>query len=134
MGKTESLIEEAILYAKSRGVRIHRGGGAVFDWCIRESAYRCRMADYPVACDAIGAVLLKMGKEDMVKTNFQSGWLDEVCQYLGVNPFWVYRFCIGFDVGHQIIITKITKDKKEITEREETSSFGIKLATRYVDK
>jgi|GEM_PF-7130580 hypothetical protein len=132
MGKTESLIEEAILYAKGRGLRINRGG-AVFNWCIRDSVYSCHMADYPVACDAIGAVLLKMGREDLVRNGFQKGWLKIVCDYLNVDPFWVYRFCIGFDSGHQILITK-TKDKKETVEKEEVSYLGVRLANKYVNK
>lgn len=89
------------------------------------------MADYPVSCDAIGAVLLKMGREDLVRDGFQSGWLKIVCNYLGVDPFWIYRFCVGFDYGHQIMITKVGKDKKEKTEKEDISAFGIKLAYKY---
>ena len=133
MGHTESLIEEAIIYAKSRGVRINRGG-AIFNWCIQESPYKCCTSDYPITCDAIGAVLLKMGKENLAHNKFQKGWLKEVCDYLNVDPFWIYRFCIGFDIGHQILIIKLTKDKKEKFEKEEISYIGIRLANKYVIK
>jgi len=123
MGHTELLIEEAIIHAKSRGIRINKG--AMFNWCGTTESQD------PIACNAIGAVLLAMGKENLARNGFQKGWLDLVCDYLGVNAFWIYRFCIGFDSGHQILISKTTKDKKEITEKEEISSNGIKLASKY---
>lgn len=124
MTTQSELLEEAIVFAKSLGVAINRGG-AVFDW---GNNYN----DLPKSCDAIGAILLKTGKQDLAKQGFKKGWLKEVYDYLGVNSFWIYRFCIGFDVGHQILIIKTMKDNSEKTEKDDISELGIKLAAKHI--
>ncbi len=121
MSQIETLLEEAILQAQSKGILIRRR--ALFDWT---AGY-----DKPVACCALGAVLLHLGKENLVKKEFDKSWLDVVCSYLGVNSFWIYRFCIGFDNNNQITFTTVDKNGKERQEKDEISKLGIRLAAKY---
>jgi hypothetical protein len=137
MGKAETLIEEAIQYAQSRGVKIKRR--AVFNWCANNNPYDSQWASYPIECNAIGAILLKLGKENLVKEEFTPGWMKEVSEYLEEDGFWIWKFVSGFDYGNKLTITHVKKkkgkDNKESTEfsdeTDKVSRLGDTLARRY---
>lgn len=130
--KTQQLIEEAISEAKERGVRIERR--AVFDW-VEWIKYprEYKRAEVPVACNAVGAVLLKMGKENC--PTFYPGWLDELCQYLDTDRWWLHRFYSGFAYGNRITLhiygkkEKGKKHKKKV-EKDAVSRYGDDLARK----
>jgi hypothetical protein len=130
MGQVETLIEEAIQHAQSRGIQI-TGGGAIFDWCCHDNRYDSHWATAPISCNALGAVLLKLGKQNMAKEEFHPDWLPTVCQHLGVDPFWVNRFVLGFDYGTQVYLI-VTKDGKDIRIKDDISPIGLKLARKYI--
>lgn len=130
--KAEFLIEEAIEEAKKRGVKI--GRRAVFDWVEWiKFPYEFKRAKVPVSCCALGAVLLKLGKEDLVCNNFAPNWLDVIANYLEVDKLWLWRFSRGFDYGIEMTVTTKTKDKKEIVNKDKVSIYGNKLANKVVD-
>lgn len=126
MGQTETIIEEAIQYAQQHGAKIVRG--PVFNWCSQ-----------PLECNAIGAVLLKLGKEDLVKEEFVPGWMKTISEYLGEDSFWICKFVNGFDYGNKLTITHVkkkkNKDNKEsaesLDETDKISRLGDMLAKRH---
>ena len=127
MGQSENLIEEAIQYAKANGVRIV--SGPVFNWCDHNLH---RMSTTPITCNALGAVLLKLGKEHLVKESFDPSWLNVICKYLGVADYWIMRFVLGFDYGNQVWIISMKGDK-EIKTKDDVSCTAIKLALKYTN-
>ena len=131
--KTQQLIEEAIEEAKIRGIRIERR--AVFDWVEWiKYPYEYKKAETPVACNAIGAVLLKMGKEGLTYPIFVPGWLDELCEYLDTDRWWLHRFSMGFAYGNRLtlhIYGKKEKGKKRV-EKDDVSRYGDDLAKRVI--
>lgn len=131
MGQIETLIEEAIEYAKQRGVKIVRR--TLCDWCIHDNGYDSHWASYPIACNALGAILLKLGKENLAKESFDPDWLKVICFYLDKDPFWVSRFVSGFDYANEITLIHVKKkeDKKvETHEFDKVSRYGNKLARK----
>lgn len=133
MSKQEDLIDEAIQFAKSQGVNISRGG-AIFNWCQHDSinyTFKSTWSIKPLSCNALGAVLFKLGKESMVKETINPEWLTIVCNYLDVDPFWIARFTHGFDYGTQITLIRVDKDKKEAPEKDKISQLGLQLAAKY---
>jgi hypothetical protein len=133
MSQQETLIEEAIKFARDKGIQINRGG-AVFNWCKHNTNNDSSWSVYPVSCNALGAILIKLGKENLVKEEFDPSWLKAVCDYLNVDPFWLNRFVHGFDYGTQITLIRVTevdKKKKETPELDKISQMGLKLANRY---
>lgn len=132
---TEQLIEEAILFAQSQGINIS-GGGAIFNWQQYDAVNGSRWTERPISCNAMGAILLKLGKENMAKESFNPEWYKIVCSYLGEDPFWLNRFVLGFDYGAKIKLIKISKDKKtnkehESFEQDKASALGAKLANKF---
>lgn len=127
--RAEFLIEEAIEEAKKRGVKI--GRRAVFDWVEWiKYPWEYKRAEVPVSCDAFGAILLKLGKEELVCDVFAPGWLDVIADYLGVTKLWLWKFSRGFDYGIVMVITTKTKDKKDIVDKDKVSRYGNKLANK----
>ena len=127
--KAEDRIVEAILAAKARGVLIVRG--PVFDWVHPDRVPR----ELPYACNAIGAVLLALGKEQLVSPDvyvgFVPGWRKVIEEYLGVNDFWLWRFGSGFDQGNQITLTVVDKDGKERVRKDDVSALGISIRHKF---
>ena len=131
MGQVETLIEEAIIYAKQHGVKIVRR--AIFNWCAHDNHYDSHWSTYPIECNALGAILLKIGKENLVKGSFDPSWLKVICDYLDKEPFWVCKFVNGFDYANELTITHVKKkdDKKvESDEIDKVSRYGNKLARK----
>jgi hypothetical protein len=112
----ESIIEHALIDAKAQGLSI-LGGGAMFEW----------KDEKVIGCDAIGAVLLHF---NLAKMGFPQGWLNQVCNLLGIDYYWFWRFCRGFDHGTTIeIITK--HGKKEKITKDSISKLGVELRQKY---
>jgi hypothetical protein len=121
----EAKILEALRAAQERGVRVIRG--PVFDWCGSD-------AITPTACNAFGALLLHIGKEQMVGPDlrFQPGWFEELQRYLGVNDFWLWRFNQGFNGGYQLTLTQIDKEKKkESVLKDKVSALGLTIRKKF---
>lgn len=116
MSNSKYLIEESINEAKQEGHIIIRG--AMFDWTMN-----------PIACNAIGAVILKLNMEEQFRNSFPKNWINVINNYLSENSFWLWRFVSGFDYGNQIIFTRIVNDK-EVKEKDEVSKYGNALALR----
>ena len=124
--KPEQLIEDAIIFAQQKGLKINRGG-SVFDRCVDG-----KKVDYPISCNAIGAILIKLGREDLVNNGFNPQWIKIICAYLEVEPFWINRFILGFDYGAQVTLIRHDCFLGEVKENDKISAFGSKLAKKYV--
>jgi len=121
--KAEELIVDAIKCAQNRGIKIIRG--SAFNWCDPKDYFN--RLDIPCECNVIGAVLLKLGKENLLGT---PGWLKDVCEYLGEKYFWMWRFNLGFDCGLQLTLT-VLEDDKEKEIKDKVSTLGIKIAKQF---
>ncbi len=118
--KAHTLIREAVAHVRQLTPPIPvLKGGAWFVWD----------AEKITATDPIGAVLIM---RDLVpkemdpkrpETMVRPGLIKAACEVLGVDPFWLYRFWMGFDRGFQIQFT----DKDDKTTRDDVSEFGIAL-------
>lgn len=86
--RQEQKIREAIQKAKSENIKIVYG--PAFIWSNLEK---------PEACNAIGAILLFLNNKEKSKNPWKI-----VCDHLGIKAFWLYRFHIGFDRNHQIMV------------------------------
>ena len=78
----------------------------------------------------MGAILIKLGKEDLVNNGFSKDWMKYICDYLGEQPFWIWRFVSGFDYGNQLILTHAKQNDVEEEEKDKISRYGDKLANR----
>jgi hypothetical protein len=119
--KANDLIEEAIEFAKSKGISIVRG--PVF----------IRTIDSIISCNIWGAILIKIGKEDLVSDRFDPSWLKVICDYLEEDSFWFWKTSYGFNYGNELTIIKVKKDKDKTNETEEKdkiSKYANKLALR----
>lgn len=128
--KAEDRIVEAIEAARARGIHIIRG--PVFDWTTPGDWYAHR--ELPYACNAVGAILLFLGKERLVSPDFPyfaPGWHKLVEEHLEVGSFWLWRFGAGFNGGYQITLTVEGKDGKEKTVKDDVSALGIALRKRF---
>lgn len=123
--KAERLVTEAIQAAQARGIKIVRG--AVFNWCDPQDPYKKSIP--PSECNAIGAVLLALGKEQLLIDGFPPKWLDCVKAHLDVDDFWVWRFYHGFDRGNCLTFT-YTKDGKDYESKDDVSCLGDRLARK----
>lgn len=112
--RAQDLIEQAVRDAKSQGVIIWRGNGAIFDWTGPDKTI-------PRAVDCTGAVLMAMGQTRWVSTDGKvygagetrkGGW-DEVTGYLEVNTWWWYRWFRGWSYS-QLLEVPIKNDKDKI--------------------
>lgn len=55
-----------------------------------------------------------------------------VAEILEVEPSWLYRFTIGFDVGNEIQIIQEKKDKKQELREDKVNALGLFLRKQYV--
>ena len=129
--KAEDRIVEAIEAARPRGIHIIRG--PVLDWTTPGQWISHR--ELPYACNAIGAVLLFLGKERLVSPDvyvgFTPGWRKVVEEHLEVNDFWLWRFGAGFNGGYQITLTVVDKEGKERVRKDDVSALGIAIRKRF---
>lgn len=129
--KAEDRIIEALNVAKERGINIIRG--PVFDWTTPGKWYDER--EFPSACNAIGAVLLFLGKERLVGPDannaFQIDWYKPIEEHLETNRAWLWRFCRGFDGGIQITLITTDKNGKEKTIKDDASALGISIRKKF---
>lgn len=127
--KAEDLIVEALEAAQDRGIHIIRG--PVFDWCTPGDWHAHR--ELPYACNAVGAILLILGKEQLVspETGFAPGWHRFVEEHLGVGSFWLWRFGQGFNGGYQITLTVEDKNGKEKILKDDVSALGIAVRRKF---
>lgn len=115
----DSDIAAACEAAREMGVRVCRG--YVFDWG-REHG-----RPLPEACNVEGAILLVLGKQELVRGGFQRGWNEHVRAYLGVTAPWLWRFMHGWDRGNLLVVS-YQKDGKDYEEKDKTSRLGDRLA------
>jgi len=116
------IIDQALHEAKQRGLVILRNG-AMYSWCKPDSTW----SDTPTACCALGAVLIFHKK---AKPGFSRGWYKDLCDILGVDTYWFWRFWQGFNNGCPLKII-IQKDGKDIEVEDKVSKIGVKLAKKY---
>lgn len=115
--KNELQFSEAIEKASADGILIRRG--ATFDWT---SSSR---AGFPSACNATGAILWVTGeatKPRQMKTLYN---------LLDCDSGWLYRFWMGFNQNHQLMILD---QQDNIVGQDEVSKLGIRLAKKYVKR
>jgi hypothetical protein len=124
--KAEEIIEEALTAAQNRGIKIVRG--AIFDW--RDNADPSRRGKMPCACNAVGAVLLHFGMQDLARGGFSEGWIEKLCGSLGTTWPWLWRFIHGWDYGSCLTVTYMEKGK-ERTAHDETSRDANRLALEW---
>jgi len=91
-----TIIAAACEVMRSRGVKLVRG--ATFDWTSTVQA------GLPVSCNALGAVLLVHGLECSKHARKELGHI------LNENPFYFYRWTIGWDNQHVLSIYDVGKD------------------------
>jgi hypothetical protein len=112
-------IREACVFAKSQDVAIKRGL-----W------FELGEDRKIIACDPLGAVLLKSGvvnfKSDVPLITYLSnpGFVKAICEILNINGLWLRQFWSGFDQGHQVFMI----DDKDKLHEDEVSRFGIQLS------
>jgi hypothetical protein len=122
MAKPEAIIEEAIKYAQSKGVRIIRG--AQYEWVGGQDGL-------PSGCDGIGALLIQHGK---AIPNFPKGWLWEACQMMGKDTYWFWLWTMGWNYRSRVILLLPDPKKKDklIRIKDKVSRSADDLAKRYV--
>jgi hypothetical protein len=120
--KQEDILKEAIDLAISNNIKIVRG--PIFSFGKNRQIY---------ACNALGALLIKNNKTDIIG---QKGWWIELCKILDVKGiWWLFRFSVGFDNLNQIFIEKPTEGGASTYEElDSVSKLGIKLAKLYTLK
>jgi len=132
------LFEEAMREARAQGIKIVRQ--PMFDWTgLGEDRSK------PKACDATGAMLIKMGygrseytyngKTEVYGSGEvrPKGWPLLVQKHLGVGVWWLWCFWMGWDYGNQIQVAE-TNDNGDVVgwRDEEVSKAAIKLAKKWV--
>jgi hypothetical protein len=120
--KQEDILKEAIDLAISNNIKIVRG--FIFSFDKNRQIY---------ACNALGALLIKNNKTDIIG---QKGWWIELCKILDIKGiWWLFRFSVGFDNLNQIFIEKPTEGGASTYEEfDSVSKLGIKLAKLYTLK
>lgn len=81
-----------------------------------------------IACDATGAILLE-NKSTLL--HFEPGWMKELCKFLDVDSFWLWRFWMGWDRNFQVLVENTSKGGHTTFSRDEVARLGIKLAKEY---
>lgn len=124
----ERLIVQALDAAVEKGIKIWPG--ATFNWTtqptgsiMKEFKMPESSGELPSECSALGALVLVLGYP---KT------FTDVCKYLNVGTYWLYRFHIGFDRCRQIVYKVEDKNKKLIDKEDPTSKMGLRLRKKYV--
>ena len=120
MSKEEDLILDAINYAKAHGFNIIRQ--ATFD-----------RTQNPICCNALGAILIKLGKDNMVDTSYDPQWIKLICAYLDKDMLWMFKFVQGFSYGNCLSFTYMDNGKEK-TEHDDVSKWANKLALKNCDK
>lgn len=115
--KNELQFSEAIEKAASDGIAIRRG--ASFDW----TSSSC--PGFPSACNATGAVLWAAGEAAKPRQ------MRTLYSLLDCDSGWLYRFWIGFNQNHQLMILD---QQDRIVGQDEVSKLGIRLAKKYVKR
>jgi hypothetical protein len=128
--KAEDLIIAAVKNAKDKGVKIIRP--VVFDWPGPLGERKERVLPY--ACNATGAVLILLGKEQEFKDHFPLKWLDDIYEHLGVTAYWWSRFCMGWDCAKEITIITVDDKKKEKVTKDKVSKMANKMAQQLIDE
>ena len=114
-GLLKPTIELAIDHCLSRGIHLVRG--PIFDLTSRGI----------VACGWDGAVLIHHRKEECYP---HPGWLKVLCEILGENTYWTWRFNYGFNQGRAIQVYREVKGQ-QIWFDDEVSSEGSRLARQH---
>lgn len=120
--KNELQFSEAIEKAMADGIAIRRG--ATFNWTDSSKPIPLRCAP-PSACNATGAILWAAGEAEKPKQ------MKTLCSLLEVDSWWLYRFGMGFNQNHQLMV--IDQNDKVISV-DEVSKLGIRLAKKYVKR
>lgn len=107
--KAGALIRIACLVARSKGIRLVQGPWFEFE------------DEQVVACCAIGAVLLERGVTRAPDLS-RPGYAQLACETLDVDPFWLYRFWMGYGQNFQIMLVHEKSETKE-----EISALGIQV-------
>src|SRR5512137_1929601 len=126
--KPEAVILEALSFAKSQGCRILRG--PIFDWCSYAGyPHESRLKD-PPDCNALGAVLLMNGQERLTYPDFKPGWDKKLCDLLGAEWGWVWRFSHGWNRGNILTFEATIKGEDKIIQ-DEVSRKADRLARQW---
>jgi hypothetical protein len=131
MSKALSIIENSIEWVKSTDVIIERR--PLFTWAHGRNSFPEEEYKLPWRCNAIGAVLIKLGVYSKYRNNIPNNFLEEVCNHIGEPPFWLWRFVSGFDYGNQITFITMEKDK-EIKIPDKISRYANSLAMRVCSR
>jgi hypothetical protein len=121
MNKVE-VIRNACLQAKAKGIKLFSGG----HWFDLTGKSESKI----YSCCAIGAVLLSDPEFVLAEDSSRPGYTKKACEMLEVDWYWLVRFWMGFDRGHQVLL--VNDKDKEI--KDDVSAFGIQLARELADK
>lgn len=111
----DDILELSIAYCRTRGITIVRG--PCFD-----NAQGVR------ACNWAGAVLLYYSVDD---GHLRPGWLRKLCDVLGKDTYWFWRFNYGFNQGRALQIYT-EEGGKRVWHTDKVSESGSDLAHRYL--
>ena len=116
--KALEIVRAACLHAREAGLTLNRGPWFVFD-----------ADNNPTACCAIGAVLYQ------AETPFPAdlsnpGYVQAACALLGVDVFWLQRWWLGWDRGHQVTLIH-EKDGKSFETKDDISKSALALAREF---
>lgn len=134
------IIEESLQWAVEQGYEITFGGCALkYEKC---SPGRQRI----VGVSALGTVILKHNLIESeapipqrvrdIRPAIYDGWLTEMCDLLGTDTYWIWRFCKGFDYGIELTIYKTSIGcfdgfKREKEEKDKVSRLAYNLRKKY---
>jgi hypothetical protein len=100
----------------------------VFDW--RDPSDPSKEGRLPAACNAVGALLLHFGLQELVRREFRKRWIDSLCEASSLTWPWLWRFSHGWDRGNCLSVT-YTEGGKEKTTFDETSRDANRLAVKW---
>jgi len=131
MKPVEQFAVEALNSAKTKGLRICRGG-VVFEFDADKK---------PIACNGIGAMLLAANLDHLVTADgFKGDWPEQFCNAIeGATTAWMWRFIHGFDYGNALTFTfqKKKENSSKVTEeviRDKVSAWAVKLSKQFREK
>lgn len=116
--KALELIRAACIQAHDAGLTLKKGPWFVFN-----------DANNPTACCAIGAVLYQ-AKIPFPGDLSNPGYVKIACAILGVDVFWLQRWWLGWDRGHQVTLIH-EKDGKSFETKDDISKSAIALAREF---